>query len=49
MSDSGGVYGLHLNGDPAPWSELTSGGHFEDWTTEIDDARLVLAETGEKP
>ncbi len=49
MSDSGGVYGLHLNGDPAPWSELTSGGHFEDWTTEIDDARLALAETGEKP
>lgn len=49
MSDSGGVYGLHLNSDPTPWNEPTSDNHFEDWTTEIDDARLALAETGEKP
>jgi uncharacterized coiled-coil protein SlyX len=28
-SDSAGVYGLHLNGDPAPWSEILEGGRFE--------------------
>lgn len=28
---SDGVYGLHLNGDPAPWSDLTEGGRFEEW------------------
>lgn len=31
MRSSGGVYGLHFNGDPAPWSELCQGGHFEEW------------------
>lgn len=29
--DSAGVYGLHLNGDPAPWAELMQGGRFEEW------------------
>lgn len=24
-----GVYGLHLNGDVSPWSELEEGGRFE--------------------
>lgn len=31
IGSSGGVYGLHLNGDPAPWSEIMPGGRFEDW------------------
>ena len=29
IADSSGVYGLHLNGDLAPWSELEAGGQFE--------------------
>lgn len=31
MADSEGVYGLHGNGDPAPWDELREGGRFDDW------------------
>jgi hypothetical protein len=31
IADSYGVAGLHQNGDLAPWSELVSGGRFEDW------------------
>lgn len=30
VRDSYGVAGLHLNGDVAPWSELLSGGRFEE-------------------
>lgn len=29
ISESSGVYGLHLNGDSSPWSELEQGGRFE--------------------
>jgi hypothetical protein len=29
IGESGGVYGLHLNGDPSPWGELIEGGRFE--------------------
>lgn len=29
IEESDGVYGLHLNGDPSPWSELVEGGRFE--------------------
>lgn len=29
IGESCGVYGLHLNGDAAPWSELVAGGRFE--------------------
>lgn len=29
IAESSGVYGLHLNGDPAPWDELVEGGRFE--------------------
>lgn len=28
-SESAGVYGLHLNGGPAPWSDVLEGGRFE--------------------
>ena len=31
MHASLGVYGLHLNGDNAPWESLKPGGQFEDW------------------
>jgi len=42
MADSGGVYGLHLNGDPAPWSELETGGRFEEWLINFDIASTKL-------
>lgn len=29
IGESHGVYGLHLNGDESPWSELEQGGRFE--------------------
>lgn len=38
ISDSQGVYGLHLNGDPAPWLELIEGGRFEEWLVEFSQA-----------
>lgn len=34
VADSGGVYGLHQNGDASPWAELLTGGRFEDWLGE---------------
>ncbi len=38
MNESHGVGGLHLNGDFAPWSELRTGGRFEEWLVAFDDA-----------
>jgi hypothetical protein len=38
MDESSGVGGLHLNGDFAPWSELRTGGRFEEWLVAFDDA-----------
>jgi len=29
ISESSGVYGLHLNGDCSPWNEIEQGGRFE--------------------
>lgn len=51
MADSEGVYGLHGNGDPAPWDELREGGRFDDWIGEplsaarraYHDARATIA------
>jgi hypothetical protein len=45
IADSGGVYGLHMNGDPAPWDELTEGGRFEEWLLSLSEARAALART----
>ena len=42
MNESEGVAGLHLNGDVAPWSELRSGGRFEEWLLGFDEARALL-------
>ena len=33
ISESSGVYGLHLNGDESPWEEVEMGGRFERLTT----------------
>lgn len=38
MNESYGVDGLHRNGDVAPWSELRTGGQFEEWLLAFDDA-----------
>ena len=38
MDESQGVGGLHMNGDFAPWSELRTGGRFEEWLVAFDDA-----------
>lgn len=38
IGDSGGVYGLHLNGNAAPWEEL------DDWLPSRKQARAVLKE-----
>ena len=38
INESHGVSGLHLNGDFAPWSELRTGGRFEEWLIAFDDA-----------
>lgn len=43
IGESQGVYGLHLNGDPAPWSELTQGGRFEEWLAPLETARAALS------
>lgn len=40
--ESEGVYGLHLNGNPAPWDELTAGGYLEEWTAGIEKVRAYL-------
>lgn len=47
INDSEGVYGLHLNGDPAPWVELTLGGRFEEWIgLPLDEADALIAKHG---
>jgi|GEM_PF-5239675 len=38
INESRGVFGLHLNGDPSPWSELRMGGRFEEWLVAFDEA-----------
>ena len=38
IDNSTGVDGLHLNGDIAPWNELRSGGRFESWLVDFDEA-----------
>jgi hypothetical protein len=43
MDNSSWVYGLHLNGDEAPWDELRTGGYMEEWLVEFDEA-LSIAE-----
>lgn len=37
VRESGGVWGLHLNGDDSPWSELLPGGQYETWLLNIGE------------
>ena len=39
---SHGVDGLHMNGDVAPWEDLRSGGRYEGWLIEFDEALETL-------
>ena len=43
MKESGGVYGLHQNGEPAPWAELVAGGRHETWLLSLSDAAELIA------
>lgn len=43
MKESGGVYGLHQNGEPAPWTELVAGGRHETWLLSLNDAAELIA------
>lgn len=43
MKESGGVYGLHQNGEPAPWAELVAGGKHEEWLLSLSDAVELIA------
>lgn len=38
IHDSDGVVGLHLNGDIAYWEDLRTGGQFEEWLYDVDNA-----------
>ena len=40
INSSQGVYSLHLNGDGAPWETLRTGGQFEEWLLDFDEAAL---------
>lgn len=42
IEESYGVSGLHLNGDVASWTELRTGGRYEDWLFDFDQAVKLL-------
>lgn len=46
IDDSQGVYGLHLNGDPASWGELQKGGWMEEWLADFNEAEEELSQNG---
>lgn len=43
VNESDGVYGLNLNGDYAPWSDLIAGGRYGEWLVDLETAREVVA------
>lgn len=47
IGESDGVYGLHLNGDESPWSEVEQGGRFERLTTLLEALAAIDALKGE--
>ncbi len=46
INNSHGVIGLHLNGDIAEWAQLESGGHFQEWLEDFNDAEKLTPEGG---
>ncbi|HHW90678.1 MAG TPA: hypothetical protein GX745_07250 [Clostridiales bacterium] len=45
VANSGGVYGLRANGDPAPWEELLPGGKYGAWLGQFEEAKTVLTDS----
>lgn len=43
INESNGVFGLHLNNDLSPWEELRTGGRFEAWLIEFDEALAIAS------
>lgn len=41
VGETGGVYGLHQNGDASPWDEILPGGQFERLSS-LDDVREII-------
>jgi hypothetical protein len=41
IDESYGVSGLHLNGAVAPWSDLLTGGRYEEWLMILDEPYYV--------
>lgn len=37
VKESGGVWGLHRNGDDAPWADLLPGGRYETWLLNLGE------------
>ena len=35
VKDLNEMYGLHLNVDPTPWSDLLTGGKYEEWACQL--------------
>ncbi len=49
ICESRGVAGLHRNGDLATWTELGTGGRFEEWLLDFDTAVIALDAAGITP
>lgn len=43
IDSSGGVSGLHQNGDLAEWPTLRTGGNFESWLEDFDSALSAIS------
>lgn len=43
IANSEGVAGLHVNGDIAPWRDLTMGGQYQEWLASLEAARETLS------
>lgn len=42
INESHGVYGLHLNGDNAPWADLLEGGKYDEWLEDFSKVLPIL-------
>lgn len=42
IAESEGVYGLHRNGETAPWEDLVEGGAYCEWLSCLERARNAL-------
>lgn len=49
IDESAGVYGLHLNGEGAPWDELEKDGRCSGWLKDFNDAEDACDELDQSP